>query len=258
MALVSTIDLLKILSVFTRRIGLLFFSFIFFYFDGTGFAALYSNAQIGPNILMLLAFLVLYKRSVKRTRELMMYAVIIGFAGEYLFSIVLDMYTYRLSNLPFYIPLGHAVVYARTYRFSKASIVKKHQKVIVRFLSVVIALFALFYLIVFNDVFGFAMTIVVFLVLINRPKDRLFFLTMYLVVAVLEIAGTAYEVWTWPDTAFGVFPLLKSHNPPSGISLFYFLLDIGCFVLYTQFNSKTWKRFKNIKRQQQLQKIEHL
>lgn len=179
----------------------------------------------------------------------MIYAVIIGFIGEYLFSIVLGMYTYRLSNLPFYIPLGHAVVYARTYCFSKASIVNKYQKEIVRWLFFGIVIFSLFYLIVFNDIFGFVMTIAVFLVLTNRPKDRLFFLTMYVVVAVLEIIGTAYEVWSWPDTAFGVFPILKSHNPPSGISLFYFLLDIGCFVMYTQFNSKTWKRFKYIRRQ---------
>ena len=71
----------------------------------------------------------------------------------------------------------------------------------------------------------------------------------FLAVAVLEIIGTAYEVWSWPDSAFGVFPILKSHNPPSGISLFYFLLDIGCFVMYTQFNRKTWKRFKNIRGQ---------
>ena len=249
MFLIPTKDLMKILTVFTRRIGLLFFSFIFFYFDGTGFSAMYENVQIGPNILMLVAFLVLYKRSVKRTRKLMIYAVIIGFIGEYLFSIVLGMYTYRLSNLPFYIPLGHAVVYARTYCFSKASIIKKYHKEIVRCLFFGIVIFSLFYLIVFNDIFGFVMTIAVFLVLINRPKDRLFFLTMYVVVAVLEIIGTVYEVWSWPDTAFGVFPILKSHNPPSGISLFYFLLDIGCFVMYTQFNRKTWKRFKNIRGQ---------
>jgi hypothetical protein len=114
-------------------------------------------------------------------------------------------------------------------------------------MTLVISLFALFYLVVFNDVFGFIMTIFVFLILIKRPKDQLFFLTMYIVVAVLEIGGTAYEVWSWPDTAFGFFPLLKSHNPPSGISLFYFLLDVGCFVLYTQINRKAWKRVKRIR-----------
>ena len=246
---ISKVDRLKILAVFNRRIGLLFLFVIALYFDGKDFAFIFPNAQTITNIFMLIAFFLLYKRSVKRTRELMIYAVIIGFAGEYLFSIVLDMYTYRLSNLPLYIPFGHAAVYARTYTFSKASIIKKHQNKIVKLLTLVISIFTLFYLIVFNDIFGFIMTIFVFLILINRPKDRLFFLTMYVVVAVLEIGGTAYEVWSWPDTAFGVFPILKSHNPPSGISLFYYLLDIGCFVMYTQFNRKTWKRFKNIRGQ---------
>ena len=252
---ISKVDRLKILAVFNRRIGLLFLFVIALYFDGKDFAFIFPNAQTITNIFMLIAFFLLYKRSVKRTRELMIYAVIIGFAGEYLFSIVLDMYTYRLSNLPLYIPFGHAAVYARTYTFSKASIIKKHQNKIVKLLTLVISIFTLFYLIVFNDIFGFIMTIFVFLILINRPKDRLFFLTMYVVVAVLEIGGTAYEVWSWPDTAFGVFPILKSHNPPSGISLFYYLLDIGCFVMYTQFNRKTWKRFKNIRGQVKSQTI---
>lgn len=241
-------DIKKILVTFARRIGLLFVFVGALYFDGTGFASIYPHAQTVTNIFMLIAFFWLYQRSVKRTRELMIYAVIIGFLGEYLFSIVLDMYTYRLSNLPFYIPFGHAAVYARTYMFSKASIVQKHGKIITRIMSVIIFLFALFYLIAFNDVFGFAMTIAVFLMLIKRPKDRLFFLTMYIVVAVLEIGGTAYAAWSWPDSAFGVFPFLKSHNPPSGISLFYFLLDVGCFVIYTQVNKTTWSRFKRIKK----------
>lgn len=244
---ISKADRLKIISVFNRRIGLLFLFVLALYFDGKSFAALYPNAQTITNCFMLIAFFLLYIRSVKRTRNLMIYAVIIGFIGEYLFSIVLDMYTYRLSNLPIYVPFGHAAVYARTYTFSKAPVVKKNKKAIVRLMTLVISLFALFYLIAFNDIFGFAMTVFMFLILLKRPKDQLFFLTMYIVVAVLEIGGTAYEVWSWPDTAFGFFPLLKSHNPPSGISLFYFLLDVGCFVLYTQINKKTWKRVKYIR-----------
>lgn len=241
-------DLRKILKVFVRRIGLLFLFVGALYFDGTHFASIFPQAQLVTNIFMLIAFFILYYRSVKRTRELMIYAVIVGFAGEYLFSIVLDMYTYRLSNLPLYIPFGHAAVYARTYVFSKASIVKKYTKQVNTFLYVLVSLFALFYLIAFNDVFGFVMTTAVFLMLIKRPKDRLFFLTMYVVVAVLEIGGTAYAAWSWPDTAFGVFPFLESNNPPSGISLFYFLLDVGCFVIYTQVNKTTWRRFKNLKK----------
>lgn len=242
-------DLLKILKVFVRRIGLLFLFVVALYFDGTHFASVFPHAQLVTNIFMIIAFAILYYRSNKRTRELMIYAVIIGLGGEYLFSIALDMYTYRLENVPWYIAFGHAAVYARVYMFSKAPVVRKYWKEVTRFLYLIISVFAFIYLIAFNDVFGFVMTIGVFLMLIKRPKDRLFFLTMYMVVAVLEIGGTAYAAWSWPDTAFGVSPLLPSNNPPSGISLFYFLLDVGCFVIYTQVNRTTWKRFKRIKKQ---------
>lgn len=241
-------DLQKILKVFIRRIGLLFLFVIALYFDGTHFASIFPHAQILTNVFMFLAFGILYYRSVKRTRELMIYGVIIGFAGEYLFSIVLDMYTYRLENLPWYIPFGHGAVYARTYMFSKASITRKYAKQINTLLYIIISIFALIYLIAFNDVFGFVMTLGVFLMLMIRPKDRLFFLTMYVVVAVLEIGGTAYSTWSWPSTAYGVFDFLPSNNPPSGISLFYFLLDVSCFMIYILVNRRVWKRFKSIKK----------
>ena len=178
----------------------------------------------------------------------MVYAVIIGFIGEYFFSVFLDMYTYRLGNVPLYIPFGHAAVYARVYVFSKNSVVKKNHKALEQFLYIVISLFALGYLLFLNDVFGFVMTLGVFALLVKRPKDRMFFLTMYIVVAVLEIGGPAYGAWKWPDTAFGVFDFLPSNNAPSGISLFYFLLDIGCFVLYTSRNKIAWSRVKNIRK----------
>lgn len=248
-------DFKKILAVFTRRIGLLFLFVIALYFDGTHFASAFSHAQLVTNSFMFLAFAILYFRSVKRTRELMIYGVIIGFAGEYLFSIILEMYTYRLDNLPWYIPFGHGAVYARTHMFAKASITRKYTKQITTFLYLIISVLAVIYLIAFNDIFGFIMTLGVFGMLIIRPKDRLFFLTMYVVVAVLEIGGTAYGTWSWPSTAFGVFDFLPSNNPPSGISLFYFLLDVSCFLIYILVHKSIWKRFKSIKKMSTINNI---
>lgn len=245
-------DLQKIIKVFIRRIGLLFLFVLALYFDGTHFASIYPHAQLVTNIFMIIAFFILYYRSNKRTRELMIYAVFIGLGGEYLFSRGLEMYTYRLDNVPWYIAFGHAALYARVYMFSKTPIVRKYWKEITKFYYIIISIFAFIYLIAFNDVFGFVMTIGVFAMLINRPKDRLFFLSMYFVVAVLEIGGTAYSTWVWPDTAFGEFSWLPSNNPPSGISLFYFLLDVGCFVIYILVNHKTWKRFRSIKKHNHL------
>jgi hypothetical protein len=240
-------DLKQIISIFNREIGrFVFFVFVLF-FDSIYFSKNVTNSQILINILMLAGFLKMYFRSTPRVKELMVYAVVLGFGGEYLFSRGLNMYTYRLENIPLYVPIGHAALYGRVFMFSKASIVRKHSKAIEQVFAIFIGLFSLIYLTLFGDVFGFVMTAFVFLLLWKRPKDKLFFFSMYILVAILEIGGTAFGCWSWPTTAFGVFEFLPSNNPPSGISLFYFLLDIGCFIIYTQRNKITWLRLKNIK-----------
>ena len=241
-------DLKKIIKNFNRRITFLFVFVVALYFDSAHFAEIFKYNQYFINAFMILAFVILYKRSVRRTRELMIYAVVIGFVGEYLFSVYLGMYTYRLENVPLYVPFGHAAVYARVFIFSKAPVVRRYHKKIEQFLYIIISLFALGYWWFFNDLFGLLMTMGVFALLLKRPKDRMYFLTMYITVAVLEIGGTAYGAWYWPDTAFGTFDFLPSNNPPSGISLFYFLLDIGCFVIYILVNNKAWKRRKKIQK----------
>ena len=58
----------------------------------------------------------------------MIYAVILGFGGEYLFSRGLSMYAYRLENVPLYVPIGHAALYGRIFMFSKAAVVRKYHK----------------------------------------------------------------------------------------------------------------------------------
>ncbi|PQB07967.1 hypothetical protein BST83_13030 [Polaribacter filamentus] len=241
-------DLKKIVSVFIREIGLFIFMVVVLFFDSIYFSENVREVQNILNFLMIVGFFIMYLRAVKRVQELMMYAVIIGFLGEYIFSKYLGMYTYRLANIPLYVPFGHAVLFARVFRFSKVSLVRKYHKSIEQFFGSIIILFASIYLLFFADVFGFIMTICVFLLLWKRPKDRLFFYTMYLLVAILEIGGTAFECWKWPNTAFGIFDFLPSNNPPSGISLFYFLLDIGSFVLYTQRNKMIWSRLKSIRK----------
>jgi hypothetical protein len=241
-------DLKKIVSVFIREIGLFIFMVFVLFFDSIYFSENLREVQNILNSLMIIGFFIMYFRTVKRVQELMMYAVIIGFLGEYLFSKYLGMYTYRLGNIPLYVPFGHAVLFARVFRFSKVSLVRKYHKSIEQIFGSIIILFASIYLLFFADVFGFVMTICVFLLLWKRPKDRLFFFTMYLLVAILEIGGTAFGCWKWPNIAFGMFKFLPSNNPPSGISLFYFLLDIGCFVLYTQRNKMIWSRLKSIRK----------
>lgn len=100
-------DFQSILKVATRRIGLLFLFVFGLYFDGKGFAMIVPNNQFYLNILMITAFFILYYRSTPRTKKLMIYGVAIGFVGEHLFSRILGMYTYRLENVPLYVPFGN-------------------------------------------------------------------------------------------------------------------------------------------------------
>ena len=141
MRFIPTSDVVKIVKLFSRKIGLFFLAVAGLYLDSAVLAEKFEYNQLVINIVMLIGFYYLYKRSVKRTRELMIYAVIIGFLGEYLFSVYLGMYTYRLENVPLYVPFGHAAVYARVFVFAKAPIVRQYHKKIENFFYLFISLF---------------------------------------------------------------------------------------------------------------------
>jgi hypothetical protein len=240
---------ISLFSAFFKTIGYLFL-YIFFglILDSTYVAGIFPATQHLATLALLSGFIIVYKRSASRLRELMIYAVLIGFFGEYLFSVVLGMYTYRLGNVPMYIPLGHAIVLVAVIYFCKKSVVKKNRKLLEKVFTIFVLLYSSLFLIFANDVFGFIMSMLVLFLLRNKPRERLFYLSMYIAIAFLEIVGTSYGSWFWPETAYGVFPFLKSANPPSGISLFYFLLDLGSLWLYKKRHKIAWARMKNIRK----------
>lgn len=234
--------------VVLKSLGLLFlFLFAGLYLDSTSFADVTPNAQFYANGVMFVVTLIVFTQVTKRCKEQMITAILIAIVGEYLFSIVMGMYAYRLGNIPHYVPPGHALVYITVLYFSKASAILKQRISVEKFFTIFILIYAAVFLIVKNDVFGFAMTIATLLILRNKPRERLFYLTMYITVAYLEIIGTNYGCWKWPSTAWGVFDFLPSHNPPSGISFFYFLLDLTSLWLYKQRHKLAWSRMKTIR-----------
>ena len=234
---------------FFKTIGYLFlFIVVGLFLDSTYMHGVISQTQHIATAVMFIGFATLYLRSSARLREQMLYAVVIGYIGEHLFSIELGMYTYRLENVPHYVPLGHAIVLVATIYFCKKAVVRQYKVLLERFLTVSVLVYATLFLIFAGDVFGFVMSLAVLLLLRNKPRERLFYLSMYVVVAFLEIIGTNYQCWYWPETAYDVIPFLKSANPPSGISLFYFLLDLGSLWLYKKRHKVAWSRMKEVRR----------
>ncbi|MDN3620754.1 hypothetical protein QWY81_14910 [Polaribacter undariae] len=234
---------------FIKTLGILFFYILIgLFIDSVYVTENFGESQWVANIVMVIVFTVTCFKVSPRIREQLFYAVLLGFFGEYLFSVAMGMYTYRLENVPHYIPMGHALVYAGVLFFMKTAFTKNNHQKLEKILTVIIILYATLFLIFRNDVFGFVMTAGTLLILIKKPRERLFYLTMYLAVAFLEIVGTTYECWWWPATAWGIFDFLPSHNPPTGISFFYFLLDLGTLWFYKKRHKAAWLRMKNIRK----------
>jgi hypothetical protein len=231
-----------------KSLGILYLFILFgLFLDSFYVVNITENAQLYANISMAIGFFLTFWKVNNRIREQMIYAVFIAVLGEYLFSILLGMYTYRLENVPHYVPPGHALVYVGVLYFSRASAIIKNRIKIEKFFTLFIIIYATAFLIFGNDVFGFVMTVATLLILRKKPRERLFYLTMYITVAYLEIIGTNYLCWKWPSTAWGIFDFLPSFNPPSGISLFYFLLDLGTLWFYKKRHKIAWKRMKNFR-----------
>lgn len=228
--------------------SLYFFLLTGLFLDSVFFTTRVSYGQDLATFTMLVVVVTVYFRVNKRTKEQMIIAILIAIVGEYLFSIVLGMYTYRLENVPHYVPPGHALVYVAVLYFSKASSITKHKRNLEIYFAIAVAAYATYFLIFKGDVFGFVMTALTLFIIRNKPRERLFYLTMFLAVAYLEIIGTSYQCWWWPTTAWNKIPFLPSANPPSGISFFYFGLDLGCLYFYKKRHKIAWKRMKNVRK----------
>jgi len=205
------------------------------------------NQQWITNLLVLITFLWIYTQVSKQIKQLMLYGLIVALGGELLFSLVFGMYTYRLENLPLYVPLGHTIIYACVYYFVKEPTILKNRENIINFLYITMIIYSTAWLIFANDVFGFLCLVVILWIFKRRPQTKLFFLFMFFAIVYLELIGTYYQCWHWPETWFDKVPFVPSANPPSAISVFYFGFDAGCLWFYKKLQPHKWRRLKTIK-----------
>ena len=217
------------------------------YLDSTLMAEQLEHNQWLTNILVFATFVWIYTQVSKLVKQLMLYGLIVALGGELLFSLVFGMYTYRLENLPLYVPFGHAIIYAVVYYFAKEPLIQKHQKSIINILYIAIILYSTAWLIFASDIFGFLCMLVILWIFKRRPNTKLFFLIMFFAIVYLELVGTYYGCWYWPEIWFDKVAFVPSANPPSAISVFYFGFDAGCLWFYKKFNPQKWQRFKRIR-----------
>ena len=158
-------------------------------------------------------------RTSPREWRLPFYACLVwATAGEILLSLVWVLYTYRLGNIPFFIPPGHVLVFY--LGLVMAPRVPRALVVLVPAASIGYAAFAL------NDgsdTISIPLT-VLFILCMQQPEGRRRYAVIFVAALMVEVYGTWIGNWVWHQDV--PYLGLKSANPPLAAGAFYCALDV--------------------------------
>jgi hypothetical protein len=164
----------------------------------------------------------------------------IATVGEVVGSLIWGLYDYRLENLPAFVPPGHGLVFLAG--LSLAKLCAGRPLVLLAAASTAAAIWGAAGLTVLpaRDVagaIGGAFFIAV-LVWTGRPV----YAGVFVVVAGLELYGTALGTWTWTSTVPGFG--FSQGNPPSGVASGYVVFDVLALALAVRLRSLplVWRR----------------
>jgi hypothetical protein len=156
--------------------------------------------------------------------------VLVATAAEILGSVILGAYTYRLENLPAFVPPGHGLVYLGGLAISQSELVRRHRRAFLLAIGAIVAAWAAAGLVALErtDALG-ALTGALLIYVLARGRAPTLYAGVFLIVAFLEIYGTSIGAWRWAETAPGT--PLPAGNPPSGIASVYVLFDIAAIAI---------------------------
>ena len=197
-------------------------------------ALLALDTQVGARAQLLLGLaawvaLALTLRGVSpllRAQALVVVAV--ATCAEVVGSLIWGVYTYRLENLPSFVPPCHGLVYLAGA--SLAVWAAPRRTLLVRFALAAVLAWGLAGVTVLPraDVGG-AIGAVILAVYLVRGRAPEVYAGVFLVVAWLELYGTAIGTWEWQAVIPGTG--VPQGNPPSGVASGYVWFDIVALAL---------------------------
>jgi hypothetical protein len=154
--------------------------------------------------------------------------VLFATVGEVTGSIIWGVYHYRLHNLPMFVPPAHGLVYLAG--LSLATALAARTRALVLAAAAVASGWALLGLTVLprEDVAG-AIGVPLLLLFLWRSRSRGIYAAVFLVVACLELYGTAIGTWRWARELPGLG--IPDGNPPSGVASGYVWFDVMALLI---------------------------
>ena len=150
--------------------------------------------------------------------------VLVATVLECVGSLLWGAYTYRLRNLPLYVPAGHGLFYLCALRTASLPFLQRNARAVV----IAVVFGATTWMVsglVFRelpDLLGFV-TWAIFIRFIVRGRYPLLYAVSFTMTTALELYGTGLGIWRWSP----VLPvlLLPAGNPPTGIGAGYAAMD---------------------------------
>jgi hypothetical protein len=168
--------------------------------------------------------LAILSRQPRTVRAQVAVVIVIATCVEYTASPLLGLYTYRLHNVPTYVPPGHGLVYLAALNIGRSALAERLRFPLLTFAVVVCGAWAVWGAVFAprQDLLGAVMYLFLLrFILVGRQP--LVYAGCFLVCSYLELVGTGVGAWRWalhdPTGA------LTIGNPPSGIPGGYCFLD---------------------------------
>jgi hypothetical protein len=150
--------------------------------------------------------------------------VVVATLLECIGSLIWGAYTYRLENLPLYVPAGHGLFYLSALRTASLPFLQRRARAIVIAVTAGATAWMLYGLLArpLPDLLGFV-TWAIFIRFIVRGRYPLLYAVSFAMTTALELYGTGLGIWTWSP----VLPvlMLPAGNPPTGIGAGYAAMD---------------------------------
>ena len=166
--------------------------------------------------------------------------VAVATCAEFIGSIVWGVYTYRLENLPSFVPPAHGLVYLAGAAVAGAASNRLVQGRLVALAFALVLGWGIAGVTVLprEDAAG-ALGAALLCVYLVRGRAPHIYAGVFLVVAWLELYGTAIGTWEWAPVIPGTE--VTSGNPPSGVASGYVWFDIVALALAPRLLA-TWRR----------------
>jgi len=194
------------------------------------------DTQVGPEAQLVLggctwlALVLACRAASPSLRAQALVVVVVATCAEIVGSLVWGVYTYRLENLPSFVPPAHGLVYLAGVALAGAARNRLLQGWLVRMALVLVLVWGIAGITILpRSDLGGALGAGLLAVYLLRGRAPEIYAGVFLVVAWLELYGTAIGTWRWAAEVPGTS--ITMGNPPSGVASGYVWFDIVALAL---------------------------